>query len=322
MNLVRRAATVAAALSLSLLLGVAPGAALAARAPAAGSASAAAGLPAWACSPADIAAGVGLTARGGIADSRGVIREKDLGQGVTPLPASAVGRAPTHFSATVPVYFHVITDGDLGTVTDAQIAAQIRVLNFDYAGHEGGADTGFNFDLAGVTRTDDAKWFASRSGGAERDMKKTLKQGGDDALNVYSTSGGLYLGWAYLPSVTDTNQSYLDGIVIDWRTIPGVSDAYAAAYDEGKTLTHESGHWLNLEHTFYNGCKDPGDFVDDTPAEKTPTSGCPAGKDTCPAPGLDPIHNYMDYSYDGCYSEFTPGQAARMQDARLYYRAP
>jgi hypothetical protein len=62
--------------------------------------------------------------------------------------------------------------------------------------------------------------------------------------------------------------------------------------------------------------------VADTPAMKVPTSGCPAGKDTCPKePGLDPIHNYMDYSYDSCYFEFTPGQAARAQDSWLYFRA-
>jgi len=29
----------------------------------------------------------------------------------------------------------------------------------------------------------------------------------------------------------------------------------------------------------------------------------------------------MDYSYDSCYSEFTKGQALRMQDAYLYWRA-
>ena len=54
---------------------------------------------------------------------------------------------------------------------------------------------------------------------------------------------------------------------------------------------------------------------------KVPTSGCPEAKDTCAEPGLDPIHNYMDYSYDACYEEFTPGQVARAQDAWLFHRA-
>jgi hypothetical protein len=51
-----------------------------------------------------------------------------------------------------------------------------------------------------------------------------------------------------------------------------------------------------------------------------PTSGCPSGKDACPEPGLDQIHNYMDYSYDSCYWEFTVGQAQRMRDAWLLRR--
>jgi hypothetical protein len=249
------------------------------------------------------------------------LREKDTGQVHVDLPASAKGKARPGFTATVPVWFHVITDGAAGNLTSAQIDAQVDVLNETFGGGEGGADTGFEFDLAGVTRTDNAAWFASASGGAEATMKQTLRQGGNDTMNVYTTSGGAYLGWAYLPSVTDTSKAFLDGIVIDWETVPGVSTTYAGRYDLGETLTHEAGHWFNLEHTFFGGCNQRGDFVDDTPPQKTPTSGCPIGKDTCKAPGLDPIHNYMDYSYDTCYTEFTDGQTQRMRDAWLFYRA-
>jgi hypothetical protein len=248
-------------------------------------------------------------------------REKDTGQVHADLPARAKNKAPANFSATVPVYFHVITDGATGSLTNSQINAQVAVMNKTFGGREGGTDTGFTFSLAGVTRTNDASWFAISSG-AEKAMKQALKQGGDNALNVYSTSGGAYLGWAYLPDVTTGNQAFLDGIVIDYATVPGASSEFAGRYDLGETLTHETGHWLNLEHTFFGGCNKTGDFVNDTPPEKTASSGCPIGKDTCKAPGDDPIHNYMDYSYDTCYTQFTPGQTQRMRDAWLFYRAP
>jgi hypothetical protein len=29
----------------------------------------------------------------------------------------------------------------------------------------------------------------------------------------------------------------------------------------------------------------------------------------------------MDYSFDSCYTQFTPGQRARMQDQYLFFRA-
>jgi len=250
-------------------------------------------------------------------------REPDTGQTPTDLPPGSKGRAGKGFKTTVPVYFHVITAGTSGAVSDAQIAAQIGVLNYTFGGREGGADTGFTFQLAGVTRTDDADWFYGKAGGTtEKEMKRTLHQGGAESLNVYSTDGGGYLGWAYLPDiVTKPGQEYVDGIVFDNRSIPGVSTEYAGRYDLGKTLTHETGHWLNLEHTFYGGCSAKGDFISDTPPEKTAASGCPVGRDTCTEPGDDPIHNYMDYSYDSCYSQFTAGQAQRMRDSWLLYRA-
>jgi pregnancy-associated plasma protein-A len=301
MNFRRRALSLAAIAALSLALVPTP--ALAASL---------ADLPDWACRPGDSGAVDTFVGRDGKA------REKELVQTHNDLPPRARGKAPANLSVTVPVWFHVVTDGSVGNLTDRQIDAQIDVLNSEF----GGSDTGFAFDLAGVTRTNNAVWYASKSGGAEHDMKVALKTGSDGTLNVYSTSAGAFLGWAYLPEITNTAQAYLDGVVFSWETVPGASDTYAGRYDQGMTLVHEVGHWLNLEHTFYGGCNKSGDFVDDTPAMKTPTAGCPQGKDTCRrAPGLDPIHNYMDYSDDPCVTEFTPGQGQRMRDAWLFYRA-
>jgi hypothetical protein len=73
-------------------------------------------------------------------------------------------------------------------------------------------------------------------------------------------------------------------------------------------------------HTFDGGCGGHGDYVEDTPAMSIPTSGCPLGKDTCPEQGLDPIHNYMDYSHDACYTEFTVGQSDRMDAQYVHWR--
>ena len=285
----------------------------------------AAALPAQSANPAAATRDVGACdpASASVQGRGGSDREPVLSETHGDLPVSAIGQAESDFAQTIQVYFHVITDGQTGALTNRQLADQIAVLNNTFAGGEGGADTGFSFELAGVTRTDNAAWFyAGTSGVNENSMKTALRRGGADALNFYTSTAGPYLGWAYLPDVvTKPGQAHLDGVVIDWESLRGVSKTYEGQYDQGETATHEVGHWLNLEHTFFGGCNNKGDFVDDTPAEKTATNGCPEGKDTCRAPGFDPIHNYMDYSYDRCYTQFTEGQSQRMRDAWLFYRA-
>ena len=238
--------------------------------------------------------------------------------GLTPIPG---------FAATIPVYFHVIAPSasSPANVTRAQIDAQLMALNLAFSGFyddDGNSiDSGFRFVLAGVTRTFDPAWYDAQIGShTEREMKRALSQGGLGALNYYSSSAEDYLGWAYLPGLTRPRE-YLDGVVVDWESMPGTSTRYEDRYDLGFTAVHEVGHWLGLDHTFYRGCSAKGDDVQDTEPMKEPTSGCPAGKDTCPNdPGVDPIHNFMDYSYDACYFEFTTGQVARMQAHWVAFR--
>ena len=127
-----------------------------------------------------------LTATSNLARGGDTREPADLGQVATDLPASAKGKAGKNFRATVPVYFHVVTDGTIGSVTDKQIADQIQVLNMTFGGFEGGYATGFSFRLAGVTRTNNAEWFYSAiSGQAAHEMKRALHTGGNNALNLY-----------------------------------------------------------------------------------------------------------------------------------------
>ena len=127
---------------------------------------------------------------------------------------------------------------------------------------------------------------------------------------MYTNLADGFLGYAYLAGLPDSHL-WQDGIVLNWESMPGASPTFAGVYDLGLTLVPEAGHWFNLEHTFFGGCNAKGDFVADTPPMRVPTRGCPEGKDTCSEPGLDSIHNYMDYSDDRCYTEFTAGQVRR-----------
>ena len=263
-----------------------------------------------------------LTATESSARSAGAItKEPNLTATYEAMPDSAKGKGGPRFRASVPVWIHVISDGATGNVSQSVIDEQMSVMNLAFAAFYGGAKSGFSFTLAGVTRTDNAEWYNARAGGnAERDMKRTLHRGGFETLNVYTNLAGGFLGYAYLPGLPESHL-WQDGIVLNWESMPGASPTFAGRYDLGFTLVHEAGHWFNLEHTFFGGCNAKGDFVEDTPPMRVPTRGCPEGKDTCLEPGLDPIHNYMDYSDDPCYNQFTAGQVARMQDAWLFYRA-
>lgn len=234
----------------------------------------------------------------------------------------SIGPAPevTKKSGTIPVYMHIFTDGAIGDLSNQQVQQQMNVLNAEYGGFEGGVATGFSFKLAGVERINNPDWFYNFVYGSPvmREAKSATHVGDARTLNIWTTNGPGYYGFATFPTSYKTAPQ-LDGIVLDYNTFPG--GAYGEHFSLGKTATHEAGHWLGLLHTFQGGCNDKGDYVSDTPEERSPASGCPTGRDTCPAPGFDPIHNYMDYSDDFCYSQFTAGQATRMQQFFSAFRA-
>ncbi|CAE6489862.1 unnamed protein product [Rhizoctonia solani] len=237
------------------------------------------------------------------------------------------------FAASLNVYWHVISaDNTLkgGNIPDSRIAASLKVLNDDYSG------SGLSFTLTGVDRTVNPHWFNTAPQSSQQSaMKQTLRKGGASDLNVYSvgsitdpsTGEPGVLGYATFPS------SYLgnpqdDGVVFLYSTVPGGD---AAPYNLGRTLTHEVGHWAGewvyttpLKITWVSTHKFikcyVGDYVLDTPSEKSAAFGCQTGRDTCTMPGTDPIHNFMDYSDDACMDKFTSGQMTRMKGQMATYR--
>ncbi|HWJ08859.1 MAG TPA: zinc metalloprotease [Nocardioides sp.] len=215
----------------------------------------------------------------------------------------------------IDVYWHVINNGTSlgsGNIPDSQITSQINVLNAAYAAW------GWSFRLVSTDRTTNASWYVAEPGTtAEANMKTALRRGSADDLNVYSNNPGSdLLGWATFPA-SYASSPKKDGVVLLFSSVPGGS---AAPYNLGDTATHEVGHWMGLYHTFQGGCSKTGDYVGDTAPERSAAFGCPTGRDTCKAGGVDPINNFMDYSDDACMFEFTQGQDARMDAQFSTYR--
>ncbi|MEM7205197.1 MAG: zinc metalloprotease [Planctomycetota bacterium] len=247
----------------------------------------------------------------------------DCGYSVT-VPAAQY--APTTLY-TIPVVVHVIqaTSGR-GALTDAQVQSQIDILNEDFralAGSPGapGVDTMIQFVLAdrdpsgapstGITRSTNNTWF--RDGG---NYWRQLAWDTNRYMNLYTNNGGGALG--YVPEIPQSGTlvgTTGDRVVCAWDSF-GRSSAAGPPFNQGRTATHEVGHYLGLLHTFDGGCGGSncyrsGDLICDTNPEQRPAYGCPTRQSTCGSP--DPVSNYMDYSDDLCMTGFTAEQTRRMR---------
>lgn len=102
------------------------------------------------------------------------------------------------------------------------------------------------------------------------------------------------------------------------------SGIYSSPMVEGRTLTHEVGHYLGLRHIWGDGsCA--SDYCDDTPPAASENTGVPSSYPlnvgSCSSPSNTPdgemYMNFMDYPRDPFKYMFTEDQGIRMQTAML-----
>ncbi|KAF5022175.1 hypothetical protein F66182_5762 [Fusarium sp. NRRL 66182] len=238
-------------------------------------------------------------------------------------------------SITVHVHFHITsTEENENLMNDAIVDAQWKVLHDSFARYDINlvlnSTSRVVDDLAGrsflVYEGPDKGWVNYEK--EEREFYRSTRKGDYDALNLYffsdySPGATGYCNWPTVIAEGDETTLGQDLCQLGAMTMPGITPEQGAfeEWNLGHLAVHETGHWFGLNHTFAGGCSAPGDFVHDTPAQRTQIYGCPVGSDSCPGqPGLDPIHNFMGYTQDNCTNEFTVGQKQRMFETFFGYR--
>ncbi len=229
--------------------------------------------------------------------------------------------------------------------------SQIDVLNEDfrrilgtngYNTHPDGADTQIEFCMAmrrpdgsafaepGINRIDAGVAGFGAAPYSTAFVDATIKpytnaQGWDP--NVYMNiwicelSGGV-LGYAQFPTTAiggmgcGAQSVVTDGVVFTTTSIgKSAVTGNPGPYNEGRTATHEVGHWLGLRHIWGDGACGVDDFCSDTPLSDAANFGCPT-TNSCVDPAGDPndmVENYMDYTDDLCMNIFTNDQKMRMR---------
>jgi hypothetical protein len=99
---------------------------------------------------------------------------------------------------------------------------------------------------------------------------------------------------------------------------------YSSPLVQGRTLTHEIGHYLGLRHIWGDGAC-ATDYCDDTPPAAAQNTGAPSSYPlnvgSCSSPTNSPdgemFMNFMDYPWDPYKYMFTTDQTIRMQTAMI-----
>lgn len=256
---------------------------------------------------------------------------------------------------TIPIVFHVLHNDGAENIPDQQIFNAFEILNRDFRAQNedtsdvipifkpiiGDAEIEFvmatkapNGDcFSGITRTKSPLTFQGNDGNAQVDAIRwgnDIYQGNwpsNKYLNIFiiADAGGAG-GYTNYPNNWN-NYDMSNGI---WMLHTQFGTG-GTSITNGRTITHECGHWLNLPHTWgsTNSPELPNNCNEDDGVQDTPLcmglTYCPPSHNSCDDTNdpnnyssytfdiEDNLQNYMEYTF--CSRMFTQGQASRMRAA-------
>jgi hypothetical protein len=255
----------------------------------------------------------------------------------------------------IPVVVHIIHDGEIGNISDAQVYDAIRMLNEDY--NKLNADTvdtrnTANAPFKPIAANINIQYKLAKidpngncTNGIERRSSILGTYNANDNKTKYYTGGGLdawdrnkYFNIWVVNSIENTGST---GTILGYGQFPmwGSADTYGfivrhdafgsiGTSSGDRTVTHELGHCLGLFHTFQGGCgsnssscSSQGDGCCDTPPVNDPHWSCSNTQNYC-----NQVPNGDNYGFDAYdqyenYMSYSPCQNMFSQDQKAIIEA-
>ena len=247
----------------------------------------------------------------------------------------------------LPVVIHIVHTGEeigIGNnLSKERIVNQLKTLNNDFRKKEGtlgynthplGTDVKIEFKLAEIDPDGNATNGIHRINGNDVEHEPDTENWFFDGLPKYgywNTENyiniwvipfrpNVVLGQSSIPraNLEGLKTSSITGVSGILITTPhfGTTDL-AGGSNLGRSLTHEMGHFLGLEHLWGKkenaNCTEFDDYCNDTPFVSKRTGNC-NGTTTLSCNGeIALTQNYMDYTDDACMNMFTKDQVTRMR---------